>query len=81
MPAIGRKLNTEWGVGAEHALYRKDGRWYHHLEQFPGALFDERGYIVFETKEAYDICPQLQHGQELHVIGGISSIPGYVLVR
>jgi hypothetical protein len=78
---IGRKLNEEWGVKARHALYREDGRWYNHLERFPGALFDANGYIIFETKEAYEKCPQLRHGIELNVTGGISSIPGYVRVR
>ena len=78
---IGRKLNLEWGVGARHALYRKDGRWYHHLQKFPGALFDEHGYVLFDSKEAYEACPQLNHGAELNVDGGISSILGYVKVR
>jgi len=75
---IGRRLNTEWNVGARHALYREDGRWYHHLKRFPGALFDRHGYVVFQTEDAYRQCPQLRHGQELHVDGGISSIRGYV---
>lgn len=71
-------MNHEWAVGAAHALYREDGRWYEHLERFPGALFDAGGYIVFWTKEDYQNCPQLRHGKKLNVTGGISSIPGYV---
>ena len=79
MPTLtGRQLNAEWEVGARHALYRKDGRWYMRLERFPGALFDAHGYIVFKTAEAYRQCPHLSHGKRLNVYDGISSIPGYV---
>jgi hypothetical protein len=75
---IGRKLNEQLGVRAEHALYREDGRWYEHLVRFPGVLFDLHGYIVFNTKHSYESCPQLRHGVQLNVDGGISSIRGYV---
>ena len=79
MRITGQYLNRKWKVGARHALYRQDGRWYHHLKRFPGALFDADGYVVFETKEAYEQCRKLQHGVRLNVRpGGISSIPGYV---
>ncbi|MXY38701.1 MAG: hypothetical protein F4027_09820 [Rhodospirillaceae bacterium] len=75
----GKSLNAKWKVGAMHALYREDGKWYHHLKQFPGALFDFNGYIVFATEQEYEACEHLAHGVELHVNGsGISSIPGYV---
>jgi len=77
----GKVLNREWDVGARHALYREDGRWYHTLRQFPGALFDARGYVLFRTRSDYEKCPQLQIGQHVHVPDGISSIPGYVKMR
>ena len=52
MPRLvtGSRLNREWGANARHALYREDGRWFHVLERFPGALFDAHGYIVFQTE-------------------------------
>lgn len=78
---IGAKLNQEWGVGVLHALYHKDGRWYHTLEAFPGALFDPNGYIVFATREEYESCPQLHIGDHVNVRSEISSIPGYVRIR
>ena len=75
----GRFLKKKWNVEAKHALYREDGKWYHHLERFPGALFDFNGFIVFETKEEYEACGHLMHGKDLNVTGnGISGIPGYV---
>jgi 5-methylcytosine-specific restriction protein A len=76
----GKSLNELWGVGAKHALYREDGMWYHQLKDFPGALFDANGYIVFVTREDYVTSPYLQIQQDLHVPNGISSIPNYVRV-
>lgn len=76
----GKLLNDLWRVGAKHALYREDGKWYHHLTEFPGALFDANGYIVFQTERDYLECPYLQLGQDLNIPSGISSIPGYVRV-
>lgn len=77
----GRSLNKAWGVNAQHALYREDGKWYHHLQQFPGALFDSNGYVLFRTRDEYLNSPYLDHGQHLNIPSGISAIPGYVRVR
>jgi 5-methylcytosine-specific restriction enzyme A len=80
----GRSLNSEWKVGAAHALYRKFGDWYHVLRRFPGALFDAQGYIKFETREEYDRCSNLRiryASNTTHVEKpGIQAIPGYVRV-
>ncbi len=76
----GRELNKRWSVNAKHALYREDGKWYHHLTEFPGALFDKNGYVVFNTLDEYLNCEYLRHGKELHVTGGVSLLPGYIKV-
>ena len=76
----GRILNKEWKVYAQHALYRKNRRWYYHLTRFPGALFDENGYIVFQTMDAYERCSWLRHGVHLNIPEGIKKIPGYIRV-
>ncbi|MBI5771300.1 MAG: hypothetical protein HZA93_26230 [Verrucomicrobia bacterium] len=78
----GRWLNHEWKVGAAHPLYRKDGTFYMMLESFPGALFDERGYVVFKTKAELQACEHVRlYPGRITVTGGISTIPGYVQVR
>jgi hypothetical protein len=77
---IGRELNERWSVGARQARYRKNGNWFHLLDQFPGALFDENGYILFNTQQDYEQCAFLQRGKELGVPHGIESIPGYVRI-
>ena len=76
----GRDLNRLWNVNARHALYREDGKWYHQLQYFPGALFDANGYIIFNTKTEYNKSPFLQIKQYLHVPRGISAIPGYIRI-
>ena len=76
----GKMLNSRWRVGAKQALYRESGDWYHQLRKFPGALFDAKGYVLFQTEEEYRNCLYLQIRQDVHVRDGISSIPGYVQV-
>ncbi len=77
----GRDLNREWRIGAKHTLYREDGRWYHRLEHFPGALCDARGYILFKTQQDFVRCRYLSIGEEVNVPLGISAIPGYTRVQ
>jgi 5-methylcytosine-specific restriction protein A len=76
----GKRLNQEWEVGAQHALYHRDGCWYNNLERFPGALFDPDGYILFETEDEYQASLDLNIGKETNVPNGISAILGYVRV-
>lgn len=76
----GESLNSSWKIGAAHALYRRDGSWYHHLTRFPGALFDLNGYVLFDTSAEYEQSGYLQHGAHLHVPGGIRNMPSYVCV-
>jgi 5-methylcytosine-specific restriction protein A len=75
----GRKLNRLLNLGAEHALYREDGKWYHHLTAFPGVLFDKNGYLIFENEDVYTNHHALRHRQDLNVPTGIAEISGYML--
>lgn len=68
------------GVGAVHALYSRDGNWYHHLSHFPGAYFDAHGYILFETEDEYLKTPSLARGKRVNIHQGISSLERYVPV-
>ena len=76
----GKELNEEWCVEAEHALAHKEGDWYHYLERFPAALFDKNGYVIFKTNKDYIKNKHLVFGEEVHVTGGISSMPEYIKV-
>ena len=74
-------LNLEWNVRAKHGAYHVGGTFFECLQRFPGALFDAHGYVRFETRESYENCPQLHHGQKLNVPDGISNIHGYVMEK
>ncbi len=76
----GKYLNEAWGVGAKHALYGAEGKWYHVLIQFPGAFFDANGYIVFKSEREYRRCSYLRIGKEVNIPKSISAIPGYIRV-
>jgi len=76
----GKQLNKKWKVGAQHSLYDKNGKWYHVLNKFPGALFDPDGYILFDTEVQFMSCKYLKINVEtntVHVEGTIKDIPGY----
>jgi predicted HNH restriction endonuclease len=83
MPRItARELARKWEVDARHALYRKDETWYHILDRFPGALFDEHGFILFRTQQDYDSCLGVSRNKESGknwwvAKDGIFNIKGY----
>lgn len=74
----GKKLCVEWSIDALHCLYRDGGKWYHILNDFPGALCDDHGYIRFESESEFLNCQYLKIGVDVNVPGTISKIPGYV---
>jgi hypothetical protein len=76
-PLSGSRLNKDWGVGAEHALYHKDGCWYGNLTAFPGAYFDPEGYVLFNTEEEYRSCPNLKIGARTNLICHLSEFENY----
>jgi hypothetical protein len=77
----GRRLNHVWGVNAQHALYHKDGIWYERLERFPGALFDENGYVLFESEMAFVRSSYLRITEKVKVPEGIAQMPEYRRMR
>lgn len=76
----GALLNDQWHVGALHALYHHGGCWYQVLKRFPGALFDPRGYVLFESRAHFESCSFLTIRKKTHVRGSIADIPEYVRV-
>ncbi|KAA9339061.1 hypothetical protein F0P96_00020 [Hymenobacter busanensis] len=77
----GEPINELLQLGAIHALYYKEGTWYHELNDFPGILIDPNGYIVFETRADYLNYPGIDFGpaeNQVHIRpNGISSLPTY----
>lgn len=77
MKKTGNSINELLSLGLHHALYSKDGKWYHHLNQFPGGLIDPNGYISFNSQPEYTNSDFLEIGETVHVSRGTSQIPGY----
>lgn len=73
----GKELNKLLQINAQHALYSEKGNWYHNLKNFPGVLFDRNGYIVFSSKEDYEINSDLIIRKDLNVRKSISKLVGY----
>ncbi len=76
----GVTLSRRWKVPVRQALFSTTGNWYHHLTRFPGALFDPKGYLLFETEQDYRDCSSLNIKHDIWVPHGISSAAGYVQV-
>jgi len=76
-----RDLNGRWNVGARHSLYNKDGKWYHTLNEFPGALFDKNGYILFDSRREHEAHSELRHYPKTNTLAvprGLANINGYI---
>jgi 5-methylcytosine-specific restriction protein A len=74
----GKWINDILDYKAEHALYREDGLQYHHLERFPGILFDLNGYVKINSREEYEHHPEFRITQVLTVKNGISKVKEYI---
>jgi hypothetical protein len=74
----GRRLNEQWGIGAEQALFHKDGTFYEEPSRFPCALIDRQGWVLFDSELEYRATPGLNHGKKLNVPAGIAALPSYV---
>jgi 5-methylcytosine-specific restriction protein A len=73
----GKLLNELWGLEAKHSLYSKKGDWYYILNDFPGVLFDENGYVLFNTKEEFYSSPHLTITKHLHIPELLHNLPNY----
>lgn len=73
------KLNTLWKVGAVESRYFHDGTVYEPLTRFPGAYFDDKGYVLFATQKDFEQSPYLEIAYgKVRIHGGISTHKGYV---
>jgi len=72
------KLRRLWQIPAVQVRYHKDGTWFMPLDDFPAALCDCNGYVLFRTKREYEKSSFLAIGVRVNVVGGICRIPGYI---
>ena len=78
--AFGRDLVKEWNLNAR-GYFDKAGSWYHIPASYPAAYCDLDGYVLFKSDTELQSCPQIKIGVDVHVEGGISSLPSYKKMR
>ena len=77
----GDQLNRQFGLGARHALYHKDGTFYERLTEFPGVLCDPEGYVPYDSAQEFINDPKLSIGIKVNVHGGLNTHPRYKRFR
>jgi hypothetical protein len=83
----GKRLQHEWNIPVRQTRYHHKGDFYMPLTQFPGALADRGGYIIFQTEQELLKCPTAElrgvgtRNVRLGILGGISNLPTYVKKR
>ena len=82
----GMQLAKIYRLNVQSAHCHDEGNWYWNLKEFPGAYFDSKGYILFQTERDYTRCVYLSIGPEntgvrnKDVGMSIADIPGYQLL-
>ncbi len=74
---IGSTLLREHGLACRKGYYSKDGVPYQRPVEFPVALFDPGGYLIFPNETAMRSNPDINVGKQVSVPRGISKVPGY----
>lgn len=79
-------LSAAWGINAKHSLYRASGDWYHTPREFPFALLDENGYVLFDSEPDLripEISVSSREGKDWLSVRkpGICGLAGYVRKR
>jgi hypothetical protein len=80
MKKTGKKLATHYDIPARSAYYHNEGHWFWNLGSFPGAYFDDHGYILFATEKEYLESAYLSiSSKNTNVRSGasIADMPGY----
>ena len=75
----GAILAKKWGVNVRQARYSEWGNWYSPLTEFPGALLDKNGYIVFRSLDDM-LIGGIRVTKQINIPDGISSINGYIRI-
>jgi len=75
--ATGEELIKRWKIRAAQVRFHRSGNLYEVPKQFPAALADCNGYVVFQNRGELRRSPQISLGKKLNVHGGICTMPGY----
>lgn len=77
----GKNLRRVWNIPAVQVRYHKDGTFFMSIDNFPAALCEPNGYVLFRTKEEYEKSSFLNIGDRINVRKGVWNIPEYVKMK
>lgn len=71
-------LIDRWGLQVAQGRCHREGTFYENLTEFPGALLDANGFVIFETEDEYRNCDGVTVKVKTNVDKpGIQSLPRY----
>lgn len=73
----GRALARREGLQVRQAFYHQDGTFFQPISEYPVALFDRYGYVVFPDERSCTARPEIRITEKTNIPVGISSLPGY----
>ena len=77
----GENLKKVWHIPASQVRYHKDGTFFMPVDKFPAAFCDMNGYILFRTKDEYEMSSYIEIGNRVNVRTGLCRIPCYVKMK
>jgi len=73
----GKKLKAAWSIPAMRVYFHQDGTFYEVPLNFPAALCDMNGYVLFSSYEDLKNTPGISIGEKVNVHGGVFALKGY----
>ena len=74
----GKKLRGAWSIPAMRVYFHQDGTFYEVPMQFPAALCDTHGYILFKNIEELKNSKSVSVSAKVNILDGISNLAGYI---
>ncbi|MBN4064932.1 hypothetical protein JYU04_04270 [Dehalococcoides mccartyi] len=75
--ASGRKLAVRENLKVTKAYYHWEGTWFQRVREFPVALFDKEGYVIFNSEREYLNHPDVEGSEKTNIPKGIASFSEY----
>ena len=77
---LAKKSTSRFQAGT--AFFHRDGHYWNRLKNFPGALFDTTGYVLFQNEDQYLSCSGITVKSQTNLTGSVtrlSQVSGYVV--
>ena len=75
--ARGSQLAIRENLKVKKAYYHWEGIFFEPVHEFPVALFDEDGYVIFDSEYEYLNHPDVERGKKTNIRKGIASFSTY----